>query len=226
MAKKKLQRFAENKVLPNVFEPAFSEVLSSKSPMAGKWHEYFGNSNPITLELGCGKGEYSIGLAKKYSNRNFIGVDIKGARIWRGAKTAHEEGLPNAAFLRTRVEFINRFFEPGEVSEIWLTFSDPQPKDETGRKKLSGPRFLELYKQFMPKGGLVHVKTDSPVLYEWTVDHLPKKGYEILLHNADIYGTFLEKCEEDLREILLIKTFYEERWLKEGAKIRYIRIRL
>lgn len=226
MGKDKLKRFAENKEFPNVLEPSLQEVLEQKSPMAGKWREHFGNDKDITLELGCGKGEYTLGLARKYPDRNFIGVDIKGARIWRGAKTALEEGIDNVAFLRTRIEFIDRFFLENEVRDIWLTFSDPQPKDEKGNKKLTGAPFLERYKNFLAPHAAIHVKTDSPLLYEWTLENLPAQGYTIELKSDDVYGQLMNEVDPEFRDILQIKTFYERRWLLEGAKILYLRIRL
>jgi tRNA (guanine-N7-)-methyltransferase len=226
MPKYKLRRFAENKTFENVFEPALAEVREQKSPFAGKWNEHFGNDNPITLELGCGKGEYTLGLARMYPDRNFIGVDIKGARIWRGAKTAKEEGLTNVAFLRTRIEFIERFFEKGEVAELWLTFSDPQPKDEKGKRKLTAPVFIERYRRIMKDAAPVHIKTDSPILYDWTMEVLPQENYNIEIHSDDVYGKLCHEIDEEFKEVLNIKTFYERRWLKEGAFIRYIRVRL
>jgi len=226
MPKYKLRRFAENKSFENVFEPSIAEVRDKKSPFAGKWDSHFGNENPITLELGCGKGEYTLGLARMYPDRNFIGVDIKGARIWRGAKTATEEGLKNVAFLRTRIEFIERFFNPGEVSEIWLTFSDPQPKDEKGKRKLTAPVFLERYRKIMSETAIVHVKTDSTLLYDWTMEALPEANYNIEIHSADVYGDLCSRVDEEFQEVMNIKTFYERRWLKEGALIKYIRVRL
>lgn len=227
MPKDKLKRFAEIKEFKNVFEPSIEEVRDEKSPYAGKWAEHFGNDNPIILELGCGKGEYTLGLARRNPNCNYIGVDIKGNRIWRGAKTALQEGMENVAFLRTRIEFIDRFFHKAEVSEIWLTFSDPQPKDEKGNKKLSGAPFLERYRKILKDNSIVHLKTDSPILYEWTMENLPELGYNIEMHSDDVYGKLMNEIDdEDFQEVLNIKTFYEQRWLSEGAKIRYARIRL
>lgn len=189
MGKDKLRKWKENQTFDHVFEPDLqSAVKGEDQSMKGKWAEIFKNDNPITLELGCGKGEYTVGLARKYPNRNFVGVDIKGHRFWRGAKTTKEESLPNVAFLRTRLEFIERYFEKDEVSELWITFSDPQPKDEKGTKRITSPIYIERYKNILKPGSLINVKSDSVLLYELSKEGYLEKGYNILLDSQDVYG--------------------------------------
>ena len=177
MGKDKLKRFAEVETFNNVIQPDIKN-LDSNHETKGLWHKKFGNSNSIILELGCGKGEYTVGLAKKFPNMNFIGIDIKGSRIWRGAKTCIEENIQNVFFLRSKVDFINHFFDKNEVSEIWLTFSDPQPKKP--RKRLTSPLFIDRYKKILKKEGVIHLKTDSDLLYEYTIDEISSKNYEII----------------------------------------------
>jgi len=227
MAKKKIQHFAEMKTFDCVFEPTNDEMLSGEFHLKGRWNaKYFNNAKPITLELGCGKGEYTVELARKYPDRNFIGVDVKGARLWRGSKTADTEELPNVAFLRTKIEFINTFFAPGEVSEIWLTFSDPQPKDRKGTKRLTSELFLERYSKMMNAPKIVHVKTDSTVLYNRTMDSLKNIRHKLLEHTTDLYGEDWDTFSGEQRDILSIKTFYEKKWLSEGKRIHYLKIEL
>lgn len=211
-----------------MFEPPLQEVIDGMEFMKGHWNEeVFGNGNPITLELGCGKGEYTVGQARRYPDRNFIGIDIKGHRFWRGAKTSTEEGLNNVAFLRTRLEFVQRCFDANEVDEIWLTFSDPQPKDEKGTKKITSPIFIEQrYKQFLKPGSKINVKTDSVHLYEFTIEAYREKGYNIIHDTQDVYGDFIHSVDEELADLLSIKTYYERRWLEEGKKIHFIQIQI
>ncbi|HPV56712.1 MAG TPA: tRNA (guanosine(46)-N7)-methyltransferase TrmB, partial [Tenuifilaceae bacterium] len=169
MAKNKLRRFAENETFENLFQPTMSDVMNGDFHLKGKWRsDYFKNSNPIVLELGCGKGEYSVGLAKMFPEKNFIGADIKGARLWRGAKTAVEEKMSNVAFIRTRIEHIASFFAPEEVDEIWVTFPDPQPREKKSKKRLTSSRFLNHYAKFLKPNGIVHLKTDSQALHAYT----------------------------------------------------------
>jgi tRNA (guanine-N7-)-methyltransferase len=226
MGKDKLRKWTENANFNHVFEPDLqAAVRGEDGEIKGKWGDtVFGNDNPITLELGCGKGEYTVGLARKYPDRNFVGVDIKGHRFWRGAKTAKEEGLPNVAFLRTKLEFIERYFEKDEVSEVWLTFSDPQPKDEKGSKRITSPMYIERYKKVLKPGSLINVKTDSVLLYDLSKEGYEEKGYEILLDSKDVYGELVDRVEEDLKDALEIKTFYENRWLSEGKKIHFLQL--
>jgi tRNA (guanine-N7-)-methyltransferase len=227
MGKDKLRKWNENRAFPHVFEPPLAPIIKEGQTFKrGQWHEtVFANDRPLTVELGCGKGEYTVGLARMYPERNFLGVDVKGHRFHKGASEALAEGMKNVAFLRTRIEFIEAFFGPSEVDQIWLTFSDPQPKDEKGRKRLSSPYFIEKYKTFLKPGGLVHLKTDNTLLYEYTLEHLTASGTEVLLHSRDVYGPFWETLDEEWRQILGIRTFYEQMFMAEGETIKYIRFR-
>lgn len=222
-----MRKFAENETFGCLLQPSSEELLSDgffslkDHPVKGHWAERFGNGAPIVLELGCGKGEYTIDLAQRDPSRNYIGVDIKGARLWKGAKFATENNLGNVAFLRTRIELISAFFAPGEVSEIWLTFSDPQMKRENAR--LSSPLFISRYLSFLKPGGTVHLKTDSRFLHEYTKAVCAANGFEILCCTPDLYG---EQVPEDLEaEIREVKTFYEKMSLKQGFKITYMEFR-
>ncbi len=227
MGKDKLKRWKENESFDHVFEPNLQEAVRGvDGKMKGKWSEIFQNDNPITLELGCGKGEYTVGLARQHPNRNFIGLDIKGHRFWRGAKTAKEDQIPNVAFLRTRLEFIERFFEKNEVSEIWITFSDPQPKDEKGTKRITSPFYIEKYKNILKPGSLINVKSDSVLLYDISKEGYIESGYDIQLDSKDVYGDLVNRVNPELKEALEIKTFYEERWLKEGKKIHFLQLKV
>ena len=212
MGKNKLKKFAEMETFPNVFQPPYE-------PMAGHWRErFFHNDHPIVLELGCGRGEYTVGLACKYPEKNFIGVDIKGARMWAGAKQAVEEGIRNAAFLRTNIEFITQFFAPDEVDEIWITFCDPQMKKAT--KRLTSTYFMQRYQQLVKPDGLIHLKTDSPFLYTYTTEMLQLNQYPVLCNTADLYGETEEnKLFVDARAL---QTHYEKQWLDRGLSIKYI----
>lgn len=212
MGKNKLKKFAEMETFPNVFQPPYE-------PMAGHWRErFFHNYHPIVLELGCGRGEYTVGLARKYPEKNFIGVDIKGARMWAGAKQAVEEGIRNAAFLRTNIEFITQFFAPDEVDEIWITFCDPQMKKAT--KRLTSTYFMQRYQQLVKPDGLIHLKTDSPFLYTYTTEMLRLNQYPVLCNTSDLYGETEEnKLFVDARAL---QTHYEKQWLDRGLSIKYI----
>ncbi|TDH24036.1 tRNA (guanosine(46)-N7)-methyltransferase TrmB [Segetibacter sp. 3557_3] len=212
MAQKKLKRFAELKSFPNVFE--------YPENMQGKWDAFFGNPNPVTLELACGKGEYAVGLGRLYPNRNFIGVDIKGNRMWKGAKTAIEEGLKNVGFLRSQVERINEYFKPGEVSEIWITFPDPQLRVSRAKKRLTHPRFLRLYQQILATNGTINLKTDSPDLYDFTLQVAELYGLEIVHKSANVYASGPVSNE------LAIKTHYEGLDIAKSSRIFYIRFSL
>jgi len=215
MTKKKLQRFAEMENFSNVIQPEFNDVYGSDHKLKGRWNQLeFGNNNEITLELGCGKGEYTIELARRYPRKNFIGVDIKGARMWRGAVTALAENLNNVRFLRTRIEVINSFFAAGEVSEIWITFPDPQLKKK--RKRLTSPGFLTRYSGFLKNKGLIHLKTDNAVLYRYTLQLAQLNRFDIPLHTCDLYHSGITN------EILEIKTFYEKGFLEQGMNINYL----
>lgn len=215
MTKKKLQRFAEMEGFSNVIQPSFHDVFGNDFHLKGKWNSgIFKNSNPLFLELGCGKGEYTIELARRNPDKNFIGVDIKGARLWRGAKTAMEENLSNVRFLRARIETINSFFAKDEVSEIWITFPDPQPKKK--RKRLTSSMFLMRYTGFLKNNGLIHLKTDNRVLYRYTLRLAELNGFKIKACTDDLYHSGLSD------DILSIKTFYESGFLEQGMNITYL----
>lgn len=218
MGKDKLKRFAENEVLPNVFQPDFNEIFRKDYKLKKCWHkEYFKNNNPIVLELGCGKGEYTVNLARMYPKKNFIGIDVKGARLWRGAKTAYEENLSNVAFLRTRIEQIESFFGINEVSEIWITFPDPQLKRRRTKKRLTSSRFLNYYVNFLENNAVVNLKTDSQELYEYTSEILRFNNIEPEITSNDIYNS------KFMNEELQIKTFYEQKYLEVGKRVTYVR---
>lgn len=213
-SKDKLKRFAENLSFACLVQPQTGEVLGVDHPLKGRWRrDFFHNDNPIVLELGCGKGEYTVSLAQRYPDRNFIGVDIKGARLWRGAKDATEAGMTNVGFLRTRIEFIESLFAAGEVSEIWITFADPQEKKS--RKRLTSPMFLTRYSRILAPGGRVHLKTDSRLLHFYTLEVIRQNGMTLLACDDDIYG------HSAADGILSIKTFYERSFLAKGIAITY-----
>ena len=222
MGHDKLRKFAENETFSCLLQPSAQELLADgyfnlrDHAVKGRWNERFGNSNPIVLELGCGKGEYTIALAERDPGRNYIGVDIKGARLWKGAKYATEHALPNVAFLRTRVEFITAFFAPGEVSEVWLTFSDPQYRSENSR--LCSPLFLERYRSFLKPGGIVHLKTDSRFLHEYARAVCAANGLQVLACTNDLYAS-KDSIQPVVREV---KTFYENLFLQQGYPITYL----
>ncbi len=217
MAHHKLERFAENLTFKNLFQVSFEQLERDGFEYRGRWNEWFGNDNPITLELGCGKGDYCIALAKLHPERNYIGFDIKGARLWRGAKTATEEKMENVTFVRTRIELINRFFDKDEVSEIWITFPDPQPKKPL--KRLTSERFLSYYKQFLKEGSPIHLKTDSQELHAYTMEEvIAPAGYEVEYHTTDLYTDTTYEGEAKLTQ-----TFYEKMFLKEGKPITYVK---
>ena len=227
MGKDKLRKWKENTTFSHVFEPDIKSIVDGSGVHKGQWAQaVFGNDHPITLEVGCGKGEYTVGLARRHPERNFIGVDIKGHRFWRGAKTSKEEGLHNVAFLRTKIEFVQNFFAEGEVSEIWLTFSDPQPKDEKGTKRITSEVFLKRYRECMVPGGLIHVKSDSPLVYALSKESYEEANYQINYDSADVYGELIHRVPDDLKELLNVKTFYEQMWLEEGRKIHYLQIQI
>ena len=212
MGHHKLEHFAENLTFANLFQVSFETLQQEGFALRGKWREHFGNNNPITLELGCGKGDYTVALAQLHSDRNFIGVDIKGARLWRGAKTATEEKMQNVAFIRTRIELIEGFFATDEVEEIWITFPDPQPKKPM--KRLTSERFLK-------PGGLIHLKTDSQELYDYTLNEvIPAGGYQTGVHTDDLYHSDYEG------EAKLTQTFYEKMFLAEGKPITYLEFQI
>lgn len=221
MGKNKLARWAELARFENVIQPEIRAISAKDHPVKGRWNkEIFKNDNPITLEIGCGKGEYTIGLANRFKKNNFIGIDIKGARMWRGAKTANEQKLHNVAFLRTRIEFINSFFFNDEVDEIWITFPDPHPGGNNSNKRLVSPRFLNSYRLFLKNKGLIHLKTDNRELFEYTKKVTYNNELDIVYETRDLYS-------EDLPDdTLSIRTHYETKFLNEGLNINYLCFKL
>lgn len=225
MGKNKLSKFADMETFNNVYQCGAKDLAikdyrllgDQRDPIAGHWHERFQNSNPIVLELGCGRGEYTVGLAARYPDKNFIGIDIKGARMWAGAKEALQKGLTNAAFLRTNIEMLPYFFAAGEVSEIWITFCDPQMKKAT--KRLTSTYFLERYRLLLQDGGTVHLKSDSPFLYTYTKALLEENNLPIRVDTNNLYAT---EAPIDLT----IRTHYESQWLSRGLTIKYLQFAL
>lgn len=228
MGKDKLKKWAENETFPNVHQPNLLDIIKNGATyMKGEWHEkVFKNDKPIVLELGCGKGEYTVGLARRFPEKNFIGIDVKGHRFHKGAKEALQEGLDNVAFLRTRIEFIEAYFGKDEVSEIWLTFSDPQPLDYVGNRRITSPWYIQKYRNFLKPNSLIHIKHDNPGVYEKAMQEIPSIGGVIEEHSFDVYGEYQHTVDEELRDILNIRTFYEQMWLSENRIIKYIRARV
>ncbi len=220
-AKNKLQRFADNEVFPNVIQPNFEEIFRKDYTLKNNWRaSYWKNDLPIVLELGCGKGEYTVALAQKFPNKNYIGIDIKGARFWRGAKTALEAGMNNVAFLRTRIEFIDSFFGKDEVDEIWITFPDPQLREKRAKKRLTSPRFLNMYLGMLKPNAVVNLKTDSKELFDYTKSLLEYNQQEILIATDNLYNS--PYCDE----VLSVKTHYESYYLTQGKPITYLQFRI
>ena len=221
-SKNKLKRFKENETFSNVFQPTREEVISNQLPLKGKWRtDFFKNNNPIVLELGCGKGEYSVGLAERNPDKNFIGIDIKGARFWRGAKTAIENEIHNVAFLRTQIELIEHCFDADEVDEIWITFPDPQIKYKRTKHRMTNAEFLNNYKKILKTNGLMHLKTDSEFMHGYTLGLLHGLGHEVLYANHNIY-----KNEGAPEDVTSIQTFYESQYLEVNKPITYIQFRI
>ena len=219
MGKNKLKKFAEMETFHNVFQCGAQEVeTSAVLAMAGHWREqYFHNNNPIVLELGCGRGEYTVGLAQRDANKNYIGVDIKGARMWAGAKQAELAGMSNVAFLRTNIELLSKFFAPNEVDEIWITFPDPQMKKVT--KRLTSTYFMERYRQVLRPNGIIHLKTDSPFLYTYTDAMVKENNYPIVINTDNLYQA---PASVKIEEARCLQTHYENQWLDRGLTIKYI----
>lgn len=216
MGKNKLAKFANMNEYPHVFQYPFAVLKEKGFEMKGKWNEmFFKNNNPIILELGCGKGEYSVGLAKLYPENNFVGVDIKGARMWSGAKQSFEEKLENVAFLRTHIELLSNFFDEGEVSEIWITFPDPQMNKVN--RRMTSTRFMKLYAQFLKPNGVVHLKSDSNFMFTYTSEMVDLNNLKVLFKTDDLYHSDL------VDDILSIKTFYEQQWIARGLNIKYLK---
>ena len=221
-SKNKLKRFRENEEFANVIQPSREELTDNSFELKGNWSkDFFKNENPIVLELGCGKGEYTVALARQNPNKNFIGIDIKGARFWRGAKTALEEGLHNVAFIRTQIELIEYIFAKREVSEIWITFPDPQIKYKRTKHRLTNADFLNRYKEILKVDGLMHLKTDSEFMHGYTLGLLHGQGQEVLYAHHDIY-----KNEYSPKEVTGIQTFYEKQYLEKGKPITYIQFKI
>ncbi|MEZ4797226.1 MAG: tRNA (guanosine(46)-N7)-methyltransferase TrmB [Flavobacteriaceae bacterium] len=221
-SKNKLKRFRENETFGNVFQPTRTDLVESNYELKGNWREkVFNNNNPLVLELGCGKGEYSVELAKKYPTKNFIGIDIKGARFWRGAKTAIEENIQNVAFLRTQIELIEFAFAQNEVDEIWITFPDPQIKYKRTKHRMTNSEFLKRYKKILKPEGVVNLKTDSEFMHGYTLGLLHGEGHEVLYANHNVY-----KQEGSPDEVTSIQTFYESQYLEQNKPITYIRFKI
>ena len=219
-SKNKLKRFQENETFPNVIQPTRDEVLNNFSHQ-GKWHSFFNNNNPISIELGCGKGEYTIALAEKNPNKNFIGIDIKGARFWKGAKTALENKLTNVAFVRTQIELVDCIFSKAEVDEIWITFPDPQIKYKRTKHRMTNHDFLLKYNHILKEDGVINLKTDSEFMHGYTLGLLHGEGHEILHANHDVYKDYYSPDE-----VIETQTFYEKKYLEKGKAITYIKFRL
>jgi len=219
-SKNKLKRFQENETFKNVIQPTREEAVNNFSHK-GKWHSFFGNNNPIIVELGCGKGEYTIALARKNPNKNYIGIDIKGARFWRGAKTAIEEKLENVAFVRTQIELVDFIFAQNEVSEIWITFPDPQIKYQRTKHRMTNASFLKKYHTVLKEDGIINLKTDSEFMHGYTLGLLQGAGHEILYANHNVYNN-----EGAPKEVIETQTFYETQYLEIGKWITYIQFRL
>jgi len=219
-SKNKLKRFTENESFANVVQPTREEVVQGFR-YRGNWASFFGNDRPIVLELGCGKGEYALGLAQRNPDKNYIGVDIKGARFWRGAKTALELGMSNVAFLRSQIDLVDMLFGPGEVEEIWITFPDPQIKFKRMKHRLTNPDFLDKYHRILRPGGIVHLKTDSEFMHGYTLGLLQSLGHKVLYANHDVYTN-----TGSPEEVLGIQTFYEKQYLERGKAITYVQFSL
>ena len=218
MGKKKLVHFQENLSFSHLFQPAYNDLIPEFSHRS-KWRErFFGNDRPLSVELGCGKGEYTVGLASRYPEKNFIGIDWKGARLWRGCKTVSEEQMKNVAFIRTQVDHIEKIFAPGEVSDIWITFPDPQVRKE--RLRLTAPLFLEKYRNILASDGTIHLKTDDQFFYLYTLEVVRENNHKLLYSTDDLYHSGISG------DLITIQTYYENRWLEQGKKICYLKFQL
>jgi tRNA (guanine-N7-)-methyltransferase len=218
VSKKKLIHFQENLAFPHLFQPLYVD-LQTHFDLRSKWHNgFFCNQNPIVVELGCGKGEYTVGLAARYPEKNFIGIDLKGARLWRGCKSVEEQNLKNAAFIRTRVDHLEKLFGPHEVSELWITFPDPQPGKP--RKRLTSPFFLDKYSKILTDTGIIHLKTDDPDFFSYSLEIITEEKYHLVFATEDLYHSGLDE------DVGSIQTYYEKIWLEAGKKICYMKFRL
>ena len=220
MPKRKLRQYADLNTFSNVIQPAYDQIQDGHE-LRGKWaKEYFNNSHPIVLELGCGKGEYTVNLAEKYPKKNFIGIDRKGARIWTGSKYALENNLSNVAFLRLDIKSLHLLFDGGEIDEIWITFPDPLPKKSQIKKRLTNSKFLKRYMRVLKQGGCIHLKTDNLPFFQYSVEVIVEQNYTILEQTKDLYQT------EGLEEVSAVQTFYEKKFLAEGLPITYLKFSL
>jgi len=223
LAKRKLERFAENATFSNFFQPQWEELIAGFA-LHGKWNAgFFSNNNPVIIEMGCGKGEYTVGLSEKYPDKNFIGIDKKGARMWRGAKTSNETLRSNVAFVRTRAENINLIFAEAEVDEIWITFPEPQPNSPRHSKRFTSPEFLNRYRKLLKPGGLIHLKTDNDMFYAYTLEVIKEGGHKLLYQNPDLY---LNTSDAEVQDVISVQTHYEKIWLAQGLTIKYLRFQL
>jgi tRNA (guanine-N7-)-methyltransferase len=223
LAKRKLQRFAENATFTHFFQPGWEE-LSAGFSLRGKWNvNFFGNTNPVIIEIGCGKGEYTVDLSDKYPDRNFIGVDKKGARMWRGAKTSSEENSPNVAFVRIKAENIYKVFGPAEIDEIWITFPEPQPNSPRHSKRFTSPEFLQRYRQILKPGGIIHLKTDNDMFYDYTINVIKEGNHHLVYNNSDLYSN---SDDPEVKDVIDVQTHYEKIWLEQGLTIKYLRFKL
>ena len=223
MAKRKLQRFAENETFEHFFQPGWEE-LSAGFSLRGNWRSgFFRNDKPLIIEMGCGKGEYTVDLSGKYPERNFIGIDKKGARMWRGAKTSIEANRPNVAFLRIRAENICQVFGPAEVDEIWITFPEPQPNSPRHSKRFTSPEFIERYRKLLKPGGLIRLKTDNDMFYNYTLDVISEQGHKLLYSNNDLYAN---PDDSEVKDVIDVQTHYEKIWLSQGLTIKYLKFKL
>ncbi len=224
MARRKLMQFAENKLFPHLVEPEIGDILENKFQLKGNWKsQFFKNENNLVIELGCGKGEYCVGLGKIFPDKNFLGLDIKGNRLWRGAKDVEEQSLNNVGFLRSKVDYVEALFGENEVDELWLTFSDPQPKKP--ERRLSSQKFLDRYKNFLKPGAIIHLKTDNRLLFNSTLEVIRDNGHKLIYHNFDIYNTWNE-IPEDIKPNLSLKTYFEEKFMQKNYRINYLQFSL
>ena len=221
-SKNKLKRFQENDTFQNVFQPTREEVVGGEFALKGKWNsDFFKNNNPIIVELGCGKGEYTVGLAEQNPNKNYIGIDLKGARFWRGAKSATDAGMSNVAFVRTQIELVDFIFAQHEIAEIWITFPDPQIKYKRTKHRMTNSEFLQLYKKILQPNGIVNLKTDSEFMHGYTLGLLHGQGHEVLYANHNIYVN-----EGSPKEVTDFQTFYEKQYLEKNKAITYIQFKI